>query len=67
MKRTPAHDVLAVPQRWHDAKASRTRVDMSLTGRKSVKTVVGYYYAGEVTQSRAARLLNLTDKPNENP
>jgi integrase len=32
---------------------------MALTGHKSVQTAMGYYHAGEVTQTRAARLLDI--------
>jgi integrase len=32
---------------------------MAMTGHKSVQTAMGYYHAGEVTQSRAARLMDV--------
>ena len=35
---------------------------MALTGHRSVQTAMTYYHAGEVTQSRAARLMDLTAK-----
>ena len=34
---------------------------MALTGHKSVQTAMGYYHAGEVTQTRAARLLDVDE------
>jgi integrase len=36
---------------------------MAMTGHASVKTVMGYFHAGAMAQSRAARLLD-TDTPN---
>jgi hypothetical protein len=36
---------------------------MAMTGHKSVQTAMGYYHAGEVTQSKAARLMDLGAKP----
>jgi hypothetical protein len=32
---------------------------MAMTGHKSVQTAMGYYHAGEVTKSKAARLLDI--------
>jgi integrase len=38
---------------------------MALTGHKSVQTAMGYYHAGEVLHSRAARLLDIQPKKAE--
>jgi integrase len=37
---------------------------MALTGHKSVQTAMGYYHAGEVTKSKAARLLDIEAPPS---
>jgi hypothetical protein len=33
---------------------------MAPTGHKSVQTAMGYYHAGELTHSRAARMLDIS-------
>jgi integrase len=35
---------------------------MAMTGHRSVQTVMGYYQSGELSTSRAARLLDLEHK-----
>jgi hypothetical protein len=37
---------------------------MALTGHKSVQTAMSYYHAGEITQSKAARLLDIAVSTN---
>lgn len=40
---------------------------MAMTGHKSVQTAMGYYHAGEVTQSKAARLMDVGARPTQSP
>jgi hypothetical protein len=38
---------------------------MAMTGHKSVQTAVGYYHAGEVKKSKAARLLDVEERASK--